>query len=120
MISGEDLKSPKLAKWALQVGVAFVLAYAGLESFLHPAEWVGYLPHFMASMSAAPTLIKLVGVYELALAAGLLALGKYLRYAAALAVLTLAGITVFNLPQFFITFRDVGLVFMALALFFTA
>lgn len=117
MLRTKSLHNPRAAIWALRVGLAFVFAYAGVSSLRQPAEWIGYLPGFLARMSFAAMLLKGVAVYELVLALALLA-GKHARYAAALAALTLAGITVMNLQQFIITFRDVGLTLMAAALFF--
>jgi len=104
-----------LASWLLRTGLAFVFAYAGLASLQHPLEWVGYLPTFMTRHVSATTLIKFFAVYELALATWLLS-GKYLRYAGLLAGLTLLGIVITNTGQLIVTFRDVGLACMALAL----
>lgn len=103
----------------LRLGLAFVFLYAGVSSLQHPLEWAGYLPSFMATMSAAATFIKVFAVAELLLALWLLS-GKFVRYAAGIAVLLLAGIVLANPANLIITFRDVGLVFMALALVFTA
>jgi uncharacterized membrane protein YphA (DoxX/SURF4 family) len=114
-----SLRNPLLAVWSLRVGLAFVFAYAGVSSLRTPAEWVGYLPSFLYHTSYATTLLKMFAGFELVMTLWLLS-GKYLRYAAALTALTLAAITVINLSQFIITFRDVGLALMALALFFLA
>jgi uncharacterized membrane protein YphA (DoxX/SURF4 family) len=119
MLQTKTLHNPAAAVWLLRIGLTFVFAYAGVSSLRQPAEWVGYLPGFMARMSDAQTLIKLFAAYELLLALWLLT-GKYLRYGAVFAALTLASITVMNVPQLIITFRDVGLVLMAVALFFLA
>ena len=59
-------------------------------------------------------LFKFFSAYELALAAWLLS-GVYARYAALLYAATLVGITVSNF-LFAISFRDIGLMFAALAL----
>ena len=118
-IPTKDLHNPRAAVWSLRLGLAFVFAYAGVSSLRAPAEWVGYLPSFLYHMSYAITLLKLFAGFELVMALWLLS-GKYLRYAAALTALTLMAITVINLSQFVITFRDVGLALMAAALFFLA
>jgi uncharacterized membrane protein YphA (DoxX/SURF4 family) len=101
--------------WCLRLGLAFVFAYAGVSSLQQPLEWVGYLPSFMTQLIDAMLLIKLLAVYELLLAAWLLS-ARFTRYAALLSAATLAGILVANIGQLIITFRDVGLVLMALAL----
>jgi uncharacterized membrane protein YphA (DoxX/SURF4 family) len=113
----KNLRSPQAAVWSLRLGLAFVFAYAGVSSLREPAEWIGYLPSFLYHASFATTLLKLFAVGELVLAVWLL-VGRYLRCAAVLAFLLLAGITVVNVSQFVITFRDVGLALMALALLF--
>lgn len=103
----------------LSVGLAFVFAYAGVSSLMHPLEWIAYVPHMVSTALSPVTAIKLIAVYELLLAVWLLS-GKYRKYAALLSSLTLVGIVVANLGQMIITFRDVGLIFMALALFVSA
>jgi len=119
MLQTKNLHNPLVATWALRLGLAFIFAYAGVSTLRTPAEWLGYLPGFLRQASYATTLLKFLAAYELLLALWLL-LGKYLRYGAALATLTLAGIAIINVSELVITFRDVGLAMMALALFFIA
>jgi uncharacterized membrane protein YphA (DoxX/SURF4 family) len=102
----------------LRMGLATVFIYAAVSSYLDPREWVGYLPSFIVENFNAEALLKLFSVYELLLAAWLLS-GVYARYAGLLCALTLAGITVSNVSLFAISFRDIGLMFAALALMFT-
>jgi len=104
------------ASLLLRVGLAFVFLYAAAASLKSPQDWVGYLPQAARDLMAPETLLKLISVYELVLVLWLLS-GKYLRYAAALCVMTLVGIVLSNLSIFIVTFRDIGLVFAALALF---
>lgn len=101
----------------LRLGLAFVFMYAGIESLAHPDNWIGYLPHVLTNVIHASLLLRLLSIYQLGLAAWLLS-GTYIRVAAGLSLLTLAGITFANLSLFDITFRDVGLTFMAAALLF--
>ena len=117
MLQKKLLKStnPQLAALLLRLGLAFVFAYAAIESLIHPGDWVGYMPHVATRFISADTLLKVVSVYQLVLVGWLLT-GKYIRYAAGLCALTLAGITAANLGVFAITFRDVGLLLGALAL----
>lgn len=100
----------------LVAGLVFVFVYAAVMSFRHPLEWVGYVPGFLTRFVAALTLVKLIAAYELVLAAWLLS-GRYRKYAALLSAATLGGIIVLNWGQMIVTFRDVGLLCMALALF---
>ena len=114
-IGSLDTTRINLSGWLLRLGLAFVFAYAGISSLQHPPFWIGYLPNFLTSHWDAKLLLKGFAVVELVIAVWLLS-GKFVRYAAAAAALMLAGIVVFNPHQLLITFRDVGLVAMALAL----
>lgn len=89
--------------------------YAAISSFLDPKEWLGYLPTLLTENLDGEVVLKVFSVYELALAAWLLS-GVYIRYAALLCAATLAGIVVTNFSLFAISFRDIGLIFAALAL----
>lgn len=107
-----------MASLMLRVGLAAVFLYAAVSSLQHPVEWIGFLPAFMRDIVPGATLIKIFAVYELALAAWLVS-GRRVRYAGLVSAATLAGIVITNPGQLIVTFRDIGLVFMALALFFT-
>jgi uncharacterized membrane protein YphA (DoxX/SURF4 family) len=98
--------SNKLASLLLRLGLASVLLYASVASFMSPQDWVGYLPHFLTSHFSGHLLLHGFSVYEMALAVWLLS-GVYLRYASILAALTFA-----------VTFRDITMVFASLALIF--
>lgn len=109
------LHSHQLTPVLLRIGLAVVFLYAAVGSLMHPLQWIGYLPSFLASMSDAATLLKLFAVYEVGLALWLLS-GKWVRYAGLLAAASLAGIILAQPSDLAITFRDIGLVCMALAL----
>jgi len=115
----KKLHNPAVARWALRLGIAFVFAYAGISSLREPLGWVSYLPHFLAVSAHATTLMELFGFVEVMLAAWVL-WGKYVRYAALVSFGLLAGIVVLNPDTLDVTFRDVGLAAMAVALFFSA
>ncbi len=100
----------------LRIGLAVIFGYAAISSFKNPQDWIGYLPHILSNHFDKHTLLKIFSVYELILAVWLIS-GKYLKYAALLATLTLAGIVTSNFHLFAITFRDIALIFAALALF---
>lgn len=117
MITLKPLRNPYVSQVILRIGLAFVFIYAGISSLKDPKEWIGYLPHFLATASYAHVLIKVFAVGEIGLALWLLS-GKFVQYAALLAAAMLAGIVFANPANLIITFRDVGLVAMALALFF--
>lgn len=106
-----------LASLLLRIGLAAVLLYASVSSFVTPSDWIGYLPHFLTSHIAGASLLHFFSVYEMALAVWLLS-GFYLRYAAALAAATFTGIILTNLGLLIVTFRDITMVFASLALIF--
>lgn len=103
------------AAWLLRLGLSVIFLYAGTSALLHSEQWLGYLPSFLQKLSDATTLLRIFALYEIILALWLLS-GFYVRYAALLAAATLLGIVVTQPHALIITFRDVGLVFMALAL----
>lgn len=102
----------------LRSGLAIVFLYAAISTLRTPLDWTGYLPHFLINHFNSVTLVKFFAVYELALALWLIS-GLYLRYVALLCALTFTGIVAFNPHDLIITFRDVGLAFMALSLAFS-
>lgn len=103
----------------LRAGLAFVFFYAAISSFVSPADWVGYFPLFMRQIVPATILLPFFSVVELGLGVWLI-VGWRTKWAALAGALLLAGIVVTNPLLLPITFRDVGLVCMALALYFAA
>lgn len=99
----------------LRAGLAIIFLYAAISSFTNPQDWVGYLPSFATKMVDSRLLLHIFSVYEMLLAIFLLA-GVFTRYVALLCAATLAGIVAFNSSLFAITFRDIALIFAALAL----
>ncbi len=106
---------------ALRWGLAFVFFYAAVSALLDARNWVGYFPHFVISMFGAYqyVLISIFALFEVALAAWLF-WGRNIRFAAGIAFLVLAGITMANYASMDIFFRDVGLALAALALYVLA
>jgi uncharacterized membrane protein YphA (DoxX/SURF4 family) len=104
-----------LATLLLRSGLVVILLYAAIGSFADPKEWIGYFPSILTDHLPAATLLKIFSVYELVLAAWLLS-GVYVRWAALLCAITLGGIVLANFELFAITFRDIALIFAALAL----
>jgi uncharacterized membrane protein YphA (DoxX/SURF4 family) len=99
----------------LRFGLAVIFSYAAIASFANPNEWIGYLPGLLTDHFSGDVLLKLFSLYELTLVVWLLS-GVYVRYAALLCAATLSGIVVSNFELFIITFRDIALIFAALAL----
>ncbi len=106
-----------MASLLLRIGLAAVFVYAAVSAFLTPNAWLSYIPDFTTKYVSAKVSLDVMSVFQLVLAAVLIS-GKYLKYAAALSVLILTGILLFSLNELLITFRDIGLIFMAAALIF--
>lgn len=117
MVRPINIKKTNLTPALLRAGLATVFLYAAISSFKNPQDWIGYLPKFARDQISGNTLLHIFSVYELALALWLLS-GRYVKYAALLAALTLGGIVLSNFSLFAITFRDIALIFAALALVF--
>jgi uncharacterized membrane protein YphA (DoxX/SURF4 family) len=99
----------------LRAGLAFVFLYAAVAAYITPDNWSGYLPSFLTQHFRAVTLLDMFGAAQIALSAWLLS-GIYAKWAGWAAAAFLAGIILSSPSQFLITFRDVGLLLMALAL----
>ena len=100
----------------LRWGLAFVFFYAAISSLINPNNWIGYLPSFVEYFISPRLFLTLFSFYEMALAV-MLFVGKELKIISILSAASLAGVTAFNLSQLEVVIRDVGLVFMALALY---
>lgn len=110
-------QKPDLPSLLLRMGLAFVFLFAGIASLQQPLEWEGYVPHVVSSMLGITNGLRVIAIGEIILGMWLLT-GKYAKYAAAVSALMFAGIILVNLNQLLITFRDIGLLFAALALYF--
>lgn len=99
----------------LRIGLAVVFMYAAISSFVSPEDWVGYVPDFMRQLLPGTVVLTIFSGVELVLVAWLLS-GVYVRIAALVAAAMLAGIVVSNFSLLPISFRDIGLIFAALAL----
>lgn len=108
-------KNEKLVSLLLRIGLASVLLYAAVDSFVNPLEWVGFFPAWMRAIVDGNVLLWFFSLYELTLGIWLLS-GKMMRYAGLLSAATFTGIVVANLGAFDLVFRDVTMVFSALAL----
>ncbi len=107
---------PRTSFWILIIGLSATFLYAGVDMIRHPGDWIGFFPEWM--LSASPLKDKPLaivdGVVQIVLALGLLH-PKFFRLSAAVLAIMLFGILVTSGPLL-ITFRDIGLLAMALAL----
>ena len=107
----------KRAKLLLRIGIAFTLVYAAVSSFLDPVAWGGFIPVWLNNLNPLGDEILLIGISiaEIVLAA-LILFQKRPYGASVLAAVFFAAVVVFNFGALDILFRDIGLVFAALAL----
>lgn len=106
---------PKLAKIALRLSLAIAFGYAAIGGFLQPEIWLGYMPPFIATSPYAETVLMLFSGFEVVLTLWLLS-GIWIKYAAIVAALMLVGIVGANITDMTIVFRDLALIFAAIAL----
>lgn len=109
------LADPKMPALLLRLGLAIVLAYAAISSFVTPEDWVGYLPEFVTGAVDGEVLLKLFSAFQLGLVVWLLS-GRGIELAGLVCAAAFSGIVVANISLLQITFRDIALVFASLAL----
>ncbi|OGH08342.1 MAG: hypothetical protein A2171_00155 [Candidatus Levybacteria bacterium RBG_13_35_9] len=105
----------RLFIFILRIGLAFVLLYAAVSSFLAPYNWIGYFPVFLRDLISENILLSTFSVFEIILGLWIL-WGKYLFYSSILASVSLLGIIIFNFNQMDIIFRDVSILLTAISL----
>ncbi len=93
------------------------MVYAAIASFLQPLNWIGFFPAWLRGFMPASILLFAYSLYQMALALWLLS-GKKAFYAAILGGVTLVAIIVTNITLLDIIFRDVAILFAAVALLF--
>ena len=104
--------------WAhlwLSWGLGIVFLWIGVDILRHPTDWIGYVPANLTFGFARETLLKLNGIFDIALGA-MLFLRFWPKLSALLAALHLIGILVTSKIDA-VLIRDVGLLGMSLALF---
>ena len=105
----------EIAKWFLRIGLAFVFIYASIEIYLHPSNFIKYIPASIVNMVPMDLFLHSFGVIEIALALWLLS-GWKGEYPSIISVGLIIGIVVFNMEYFQVLFRNVAIGFGGLAL----
>jgi hypothetical protein len=108
----------KMISLLLRIGLAAVFAYAAIDAFREPNVWIDFVPHFATKFISAKLALDGLSIAQLILVVALL-MNMYIKWAALAAIGFLVGLMVFNPATFLITFRDIGLAFMAAALYYT-
>src|ERR1700733_9502936 len=109
------MNNNKLAMYLLRIGMAFVLLYASFEIYVHPTNFLKFVPPFIVDLVPLQPFLDFFGVAEVFLALWLLS-GWKGAYPALLSVLMVIGITVCNTEYFQGLFRNVAMAFGGLAL----
>jgi len=108
MAASSSRGASETASWIIKLGLAFILAYVSIDSFISPDLWIGFLPGWATSTVSAKLLLDLFSIAQLVLAAGLL-WRQVSAYAALLTAVLLGAIVLTDLQDFLIVFRDLGL-----------
>jgi uncharacterized membrane protein YphA (DoxX/SURF4 family) len=107
----------------LRAGLAFTLLYAGIDSFFHTADWVWFVPKWAGfGVFDLETVLHIHAAFEIFLGL-LLLLGRKLKWVGAVVAIDMAAIILANgldRSYFLSTFRDVGLLCVAIYLSWTA
>ena len=104
-----------MALWLLRAGLAFVFLYASVEIYIHPDNFLKYVPEMVTSVIPMDIFLHVFGVVEVALGVWLLT-GWKGQYPSMISALMMAGIVVFNMEYFPVLFRNVAIGFGSLAL----
>ena len=106
-------------QYVLKLGLAFTLLYAAIDSIMHPRDWIGYVPNWVNSFGVTRDLALLGHSFAEISLAILLLIGWKQRFIAsliALDILVILLINGFGRSIFPVTFRDVGLLAVAVYL----
>jgi len=108
----------KAAFWALRLGLSVTYFYSGTDLLLHPSAWVPYMPFWFKSLLPIDPLLylQIQGVVEVLFALSFLT-GLFLRPVTLLAAFEMVSILLFYGVDG-VSFRDLGLLGAAAALFF--
>ncbi len=104
-----------LVSFFLRSGLAVVFFFAAISAFLNPQAWIGYIPAFVQSIISPELFLHIHSVFNILLSLWLLS-NKQTFYASILASLALFIIIAFNYTALDIVFRDIAILFGAIAL----
>ncbi|MFN7088626.1 MAG: DoxX family membrane protein [Candidatus Paceibacteria bacterium] len=110
----------KLPILLLRIGLGISFIYPGVSMLRQPDSWIGWIPPFLIDLLQfdPKILLYFVAFFDVILGAAFLA-GIFLKVTSLLGALHLLGILVFSgAASYIIIFRDIGLLFSSLALFF--
>ena len=112
---GKEQNKYILISFLLRVGLAITFFYAGISSFLSSTNWIGFVPNFIGLIISKEIFLMIFSIFEILLGIGLLF--DYKTFALSiLSSATLFLILFVNIINLEILFRDIAILFMALAL----
>ncbi len=114
------MSSVHIARWMLILGLAFVFAYFGVEKFINPDVWIGWMPDWLDNVAglSLKQWMDVTAIAEIIIAAALLFPYRLIqRIAAFLAALHLTAILT-QVGWNEIAVRDIGLLMMASSLWY--
>jgi len=112
---GKEQNKYILISFLLRVGLAITFFYAGISSFLSSTNWIGFVPNFIGLIISKEIFLMIFSGYQIILGIGLLF--DYKTFALSiLSSATLFLILFVNIINLEILFRDIAILFMALAL----
>lgn len=99
----------------LRLGLAFVFLYAALFVSINATTGEHYVPNFVRQIIPIQIFLLFFTIYEILLSFWLIS-GKFIKYSALFAALTIFSITAFNIADFHTLFRNVCIFATAVAL----
>ena len=110
-----DIKQINIARWFIRYGLAFVYGYAAVEIYLHPANFLKYVPPTVQSLLPTDLFLLVFGIFEIFLVLWLIS-GKKTEYAGFISFALMVGIIIPNTEYFNVLFRNVSIALSSLAL----
>lgn len=111
---------PRIARNILIAGLVFVFGWFGIDKFIHPLNWIGWMPLWMEGLfgMTRESWLSVIGSLETFLAAALLFPHRLVRKLAVtgMALHMIGILSQVGINDIFV--RDVGIFAAACALFF--
>ena len=104
----------KLVSFVLRSGLAIVFLYAGIAAFITPTNWIGFIPNIVEYVIPKTLFLTIFSSYEILLALWLIS-NKKAFYSSIVASATMIAIIIPNILALDIVFRDIAILFMAVA-----
>lgn len=114
MVYNEDNRKT-LTSFLLRAGLCVVFLYAGISALFNPENWIGFVPQLVSVFIPRDIFLVIHGITDLVIGIWLISNFKPF-WAGLVASLSLIAIILFNFVQLEIIFRDIAILFAALAL----